>query len=388
MEGDLARSLAALLLLVVSLCIAGWQLHVDRNAWSPDGAIYLRLTMQNRGVDSETARTTTNQFMLKKLDEANASGQVAIDNSVRPLYADTPPLYYTNQFALFRNRPLYPFLAASIYPKFGPVALKYVSLIAYVAAVMVMFFLLLSITSILKATIGALVFATEPVVLSVAAMPLTDELALLFWTCAFGAILSYARKPAPMSRAMILISSLALTFTRPAFFLPLGAAIGAYLVLRRSSSAIVSLAPLGAAIFSAAAYFVYSTAVHGPSITTQLHWQYAWQQSVNGFGSQSGPVMWYVKSLALSAYRLILLAVPSLGGIIVVFLAAFGLRCTRTSSVALISLASAIAIAIAVFANPLDVERPVLLPLAPLVIVLAIVAFDHFFARENGVQRV
>jgi hypothetical protein len=52
----------------------------------------------------------------------------------------------------------------------------------------------------------------------------------------------------------------------------------------------------------------------------------------------------------------------------------------------LISLASAIAIAIAVFANPLDVERPVLLPLAPIAIVLAIVAFDRFFVREDAVR--
>lgn len=94
--------------------------------------------------------------------------------------------------------------------------------------------------------------------------------------------------------------------------------------------------------------------------------------------------MWYVKSLALSAYRLILLAVPGLGGVIVVFLAAFGLRYTRTSPLAVIPVASAIAIGIAVFANPLDVERPVLLPLAPLVIILAIVAIDHLSTRRDG----
>jgi len=175
-----------------------------------------------------------------------------------------------------------------------------------------------------------------------------------------------------------------LAFTRPAFFLPIGAAIGAYLVLRRSFSPAVSLAPLGAALVSAVAYFAYSAAVHGPSIITQLHWQYAWQRSINGFGSQSGPAMWYVKSLALSAYRLILLAVPGLGGVIVVFLAAFGLRYTRTSPLAVIPVASAIAIGIAVFANPLDVERPVLLPLAPLVIILAIVAIDHLSTRRDG----
>ncbi len=383
----MTRSLAAFIVFVVSLCIAGWQLHVDRDAWSPDGAVYLRMTMQHRGVDADTARRTTNQFMLKKLDEANASGQVSIDNSVRPLYSDTPPSYYTDQFALFRNRPLYPFVAALIYPKFGPDALKAVSLIAYVASVMVMFSLLASITSLLKATIGALVFATEPVVLSLAAMPLTDELALLFWTCAFGATVAYVRRPAPIAGAVLLLSSLALTFTRPAFFLPLGAAIGAYLVLRRSFSPAISLAPLGAAIVSVVAYFGYSAAVHGPSIMTQLYWQYAWQRSIDGFGSQSGPVLWYVKSLALSAYRLILLAVPSLGGVIVVFLAAFGLRYTPKSPLALISVASATAIAIAVFANPLDIERPVLLPMAPLVIVLAIVAIDHLSIRRDDASR-
>jgi hypothetical protein len=388
----MARSLAALFLFVVSVCIGAWQFHVNRDTWSPDGAIYLRMTMQDRGSDFEVARTATNQFMLQKLNALNAVAPASGSNDVRSLYADRPPQFYTDQFELFRNRPLYPFVAASIYPRFGPDALKVISIVAYVASVLAMFAVLLSMTSTLKATIGALVFATEPVVLNFAAMPLTDELALFFWTCALGAIFAYQRRPAPVALVVLLFASLALTFTRPAFFLPLGAAVGAYIVLRQSFAPARAAAPIAVALVATLAYFGYSAAVHGASISTQLHWQYAWQRSINGIGSQSSPAVWYLKTLALSAYRLILLAVPSLGGVILVLLAALGLRYTRTNGAATVAVAAALAISLAIFANPLDVERPVLLPLAPLVVVLAIIAFDRLSMRqledEPSVKRV
>ncbi|HEY3675342.1 MAG TPA: hypothetical protein VGK84_05075 [Candidatus Tumulicola sp.] len=379
----MTRVLSVVFLFVVSVCIAGWQLHLNHDVWTPDGAIYLRMTMQHRGMDAESARTATNQFMLDELTKASASTPGAGSSNDRALYAQTPPQYYTDQFELFRNRPLYPIVAATIYPRFGPYSLKIVSAIAYVATVMAMLAILLSMTSTVKALIGALVFATEPVVLSLAALPLTDELALFFWTCAFGAVLAYQRKPSAISGAVILFASIALTFTRPAFFLPLGAGIGAYFVLRRSAGALAAFAPLGAALVATIAYLGFSAAVHGASLTMQLHWQYAWQQSINGFGSQSSPAVWYVKSLALSVYRMVLLAVPNLGGVILVLFALFGLRYARTSGAALISVASAIAIALAIFANPLDIERPVLLPLAPIVVVLAIVGIDRLYVRER-----
>jgi 4-amino-4-deoxy-L-arabinose transferase-like glycosyltransferase len=375
------RLLSAVFLFVVTVCIAGWQLHLNHDVWTPDGAIYLRMTMQHRGMDSESARTATDAFVLDALTKASAVTPVC--PSDRAFYSPTPPQFYVDQFDLFRNRPLYPIVAATLYPHFGPFGLKIVSAVAYVAAVLAMFVVLLSMTSTLKALIGALVFATEPIVLGVAALPLTDELALFFWTCAFGAVLAYQRRPTTMSAVVILIASLALTFTRPAFFVPLGAAIGAYIVMRRSVRPLVALAPVIVTFIAGLAYFAYSASVHGASLATQLHWQYAWQRSINGFGSQNSPIVWYVKSLLVSAYRMILLAVPNLGGVIVVLLALVGLRYTRASNAVAISVASAIAIALAIFANPLDIERPVLLPLAPVVIVLAIVAVDKFMLRER-----
>jgi 4-amino-4-deoxy-L-arabinose transferase-like glycosyltransferase len=379
----MARLLSVIFIFVVSVCVAAWQLHLNHDVWTPDGAIYLRMTMQHRGMDADSARTATSQFVLGELNKASVSNPATGGAGDRALYGSTPPQYYVDQFGLFRNRPLYPIVAAAIYPKFGPFALKIVSAVAYVAAIMAILALLLSMTATWKALIGALVFATQPVVLGLAALPLTDELALFFWTCAFGAVLTYQRRPSTISGIAILLASLALTFTRPAFFLPLGAAIGAYIVMRRSVKPLVALAPLIATLIAGLAYFAYSAAVHGASLGTQLHWQYVWQQSINGSGSQSSPAVWYVKSLGLSAYRMILLAVPNLGGVIVVLLALLGLRYTRVSNAAAICVASAVAIALAIFANPLDIERPVLLPLAPVVIVLAIVAVDRFSLLER-----
>jgi 4-amino-4-deoxy-L-arabinose transferase-like glycosyltransferase len=380
-EQFVLRLLSAVFLFVVSVCIAAWQLHFNHDVWTPDGAIYLSMTMEHRGMDPASARAATSQFMLGELTKA--STVVPTTPADRELYSRTPPQYFARQFELFRNRPLYPIVAASLFPRFGPFSLKVVSAAAYVASSLTIFAILLSMTSTVKALVGALVFATEPVVLGLAALPLTDELALFFWTCAFGATLAYQRRPSWYAAAVIFLASIALSFTRPAFFVPLGAAIGAYFVMRRSIKPLVAFAPLVATVVSAIVFLCFNAAVHGAGVGTALHWQYAWQRSIGGFASQDSPAVWYIKSLAVSAYRVLLLAVPNLGGVIVALFALAGLRYARTSSTAVISIASAAAILLAVFANPLDIERPVLLPLAPIVIVLGIVGFNRLYERQS-----
>src|SRR5580692_10218387 len=127
----MARLLSVVFIFVVSVCVAAWQLHLNHDVWTPDGAIYLRMTMQHRGMDSDSARAATNQFMLDEMNKASAGNPASSNGSGdRALYAATPPQYYTDQFDLFRNRPLYPIVAATIYPRFGPYALKIVSAIA------------------------------------------------------------------------------------------------------------------------------------------------------------------------------------------------------------------------------------------------------------------
>lgn len=368
----------ACLVTLVATCIAAWHLHRDGNIWTPDGAIYLRMTTQDRGVLADSARKASNRFMLEKLDRSDPHANPS-------LYAEHPPQFYVDQFALFRNRPLYPLLSALVYPAFGPIALKLVSAIAYVLTVVVMFALLLLVTSPLMATLGALVFGTQPIVLNFAAIDATDELALFFWTCALGAIIAYQRRPSTLVLVGICLASIALTLTRPAFPLPIGAAVGAYGAMRRSFRTITAVAPLLAATPAALVYFAYTASVHGPGVAAQLHWLYAWQHSIHAFGAEHGPVAWYISALLIDAYQMAILAVPELGGIILVLLALLGARSYRDNGTARIAIVSVATISIMIFLSPVDdVEPHLLLPMAPLIVLLAVVGLERFRVRGRN----
>ena len=375
-----ARAAAGLVLLVAVL-VAGWHLHNKRDLWGADGAIYLRMAMQDRGIQADAARIAANRFMLDRLERSGAGADPYDSN--RSLYTEQPPKYYADLVAMFRNRPLYPLLASLLYPAFGPAALKIVSSVAYVLTVGVMFALMCSMTSVVRATLGALVFATEQSVLNLASAPLTDELALLFWTCTFGAIIVYQRRPAAPALVILCLASIALTLTRPAFFLPLGAAAGAYLAMRGRFRTTISAAPFAAALPAALVYFAYTARVGGPDVFSQLRWQYTFEQAIHGIGADHGPAVWYVSALLAAAYQAILFTVPSLGGVILLVLALFGARSYRRKGYVRIALVSVATISIALFVNPLQVERTVLLPMAPLIVLLAVAGLERFRASAR-----
>jgi hypothetical protein len=336
------------------------------------------MTMQDRGVPAESARQTVNRFMLERLDRGDPYANPS-------LYAEHPPRFYVEQFALFQNRPLYPLLSAFLYPAFGPAALKVVSAVAYVLTVVVLFALLLLMTSPVIAALGALVFGTEPIVLNFAAVDATDELALLFWACALGTIIAYQRKPSTLALIGICLASIALTLTRPAFPLPIGAAIGAYVAMRRSFRRTTALAPLVAATSAALVYFVYTASVHGPGVVAQLHWLYAWQHSIHGFGAGHGPILWYISALLRDAYEIIILAIPQLGGIILVVLALLGARSYRDNGPVRIAIVSAAVVSVMIFLSPVDDVGPhLLLPMAPLIVLLAVAGLERFRVRARS----
>lgn len=371
---------AAVLVLLVAVGIACWHLHNKRDLWGADGAIYLRMAMQDRGIPADAARIGANRFMLERLERRGAGADPYDSNG--SLYTEQAPKYYTDLVAMFGNRPLYPLLASLVYPAFGPAALKIVSAVAYVLTVGLVFALLCSLTSLARATIGALVFATEQIVLHVAAAPLTDELALLFWTCALAAVIAYQRRPAALALVILGLASIALTLTRPAFYLPLGAGAGAYLAMRGRFPTIVSAAPFAAALPAAFIYFGYTALVGGPNVVSQLRWQYTFEQAIHGPGAEYGPAVWYVVALLAAIYQAILFTVPSLGGIILVFFALLGMRSYRRDGSVRIALVAAATISIALFVNPLQVERTVLLPMAPLIVLLAVAGLERY--RASG----
>lgn len=361
---------AGAIVLIVSVFVAFWHLHHDRDVWSPDGAIYLRMTLQDRGVPADLAQKEVDRFMLAVLARGRTS---RADSS---LFLERTPSFYVEQVRMFASRPLYPLLCGFLYPAFGAMALKIVSAVAYVLTVVAMFAFLLLITSTVKAALGALLLGTEQVVLNFLAMPLTDEVALLFWTCAFGALIAYERRPTVVALIGIGLASIALALTRPAFILPLGAAAGAYYAMRRSYPALTAFAPIVAGLPAALLYFAYNAKAGGPSVLTQLHWQYTWQHATGGFAASHGPITWYLGALLMSGYQMVVAAVPELGGILLVVLAALGAQGYRENGGVRIAIFSIAVISVVVLVNPLGVERPLLLPMAPVIALLAVVALE------------
>ena len=52
---------AALLVVVIAIVIAAYRVHHDARRWDPDAAIYLRMTLQNRGLSEDAARAEAEQ---------------------------------------------------------------------------------------------------------------------------------------------------------------------------------------------------------------------------------------------------------------------------------------------------------------------------------------
>lgn len=135
------------IVLIGSVALAGYRLQHDRSLWDADGAIYLRMTLEDAGIKPLDAEKTVDAFMLTTSEAQNAQS--------RSFYGSYPPAYYRDQFSLFRTRPLYPALAGALRPQFGFQSLKIVSACSYVAAIMLMFAILTTIASPWIAAIGA-----------------------------------------------------------------------------------------------------------------------------------------------------------------------------------------------------------------------------------------
>jgi 4-amino-4-deoxy-L-arabinose transferase-like glycosyltransferase len=373
--------LAFALVLLASAVTATYRLRHDAQIWTSDSAIYLRMTLEDRGLSREQAKAEADRFMAATPEGRNPEA--------KDFYTPHPPAYYASQYELFRTRPLYPRLGAVLYGRFGPRGLQLISAVAYVAAGGVTFWLLTMLVPAWTAALGALAFATAPQVLAVAALPLTDELALLFWTAALGAMLLYLRSPRPAVLAAVLVAALLLTFTRPAAYLPFGAACGLLVIalrtprpgLRRTAYAL-----LAATAAAGVAFAAYSLAVHGPGLVAQLRWQYEWQNVVGGFAAGGSFARWYLAAVAAEVGLLLTVGVYKYAALLPLVLAGVGLRLARRDDAALLAGAAAGALA-AIAANPLELNRTVLLPLTPAVVILATVALDALFRAARGASR-
>ncbi len=391
--------LALAAVLLFTAVVGANRYHHDLQRWEPDAAIYLRMALEDRGLARDAARAEADRFIATTSEGRNPAS--------RGFYGPTPPDYYAKQFALFTTRPLFPYLGAVLYPRLGPHGLQAISAVAYVLATGAMFVVLLSVAPPWIAALGSIAFAVNPAVLDMASYGLTDELAVLFWIAALGAILAYARAPSAASArapaaasaasarapsaasaGLLLavgVASLALAFTRPAVYLPIGAALGALGaarfggVSRRAAFALVAVTAGIAVVF-----FAYAAAVHGPGLREQLAWQYDFARATGLAPQSQGFVAWYARTEVSAFVKAVLHEIFVNAGPVTIALAAIGLVLRRRTSLVAVLLGAACATVAALLANPLEFVRTVELPLAPVVTMLATVALAELVLRVRS----
>ncbi|MGZ3498792.1 MAG: hypothetical protein ACXWNK_09280 [Vulcanimicrobiaceae bacterium] len=290
------------------------------------------------------------------------------------LYSANPPAFFRNQRQLFSTRPLYPALA-SLLPLPAPVALKAVSAVSYVLVPALVFAIMLVVGPPWIAALGAVGIATVPLVYELAGLALTDELALLFWIATLGGLLAYLRRPSTLALAALILAAAGLTFARPAIYLALGAALGAFIGAMRSDGRRAAGTALIALLGVGIAFFAYSIAFHGPGIAAELRWGYDWQRTVHGQFTAHGFATWWMLSVANSLSKAPIVVYRNLGPFTII-LAGFGLLLGWRSIVAPVAVGGIAATLVAILANPFEfaLERTVTLPVSPIVVMLGTLA--------------
>ena len=369
-----SRVIALLAVAAVALTVASYRLHHDSALWDPDGFIYLRMSLQDRGATREEALRIANGYAL-------TTNQVS-DPESRGFYGESPPAYYRDQAALFVTRPLFPALGALLLPRLGPPALKVVSAAGYAGAAVLMYLLLLAFAPAWIAAIGAIALALTPNVQNLAALPLTDTLGLCFWIASLSALFWYLRAPSTAVLAVLVAATALLTFTRPAVYLPFGAALAVFLTAQRGSGL---RAAAGRAVLAIAAvgvvFAIYTALVHGPGLTTQLRWQYEWQVATHGRFANHGVAAWWALSVPAAFAQALVVDVYKNNALFAVALAFFGVFLAPRSLAVRVAAGAAAASLVAIVVNPLEVSRTVTVPLTPVLIVLATIALAALAQR-------
>lgn len=356
-----SRKYAALLLVfLVSIPLSAFRVHQAIPQWTNDGAIYLAMTLRDRGLPKSVAYARADEFML-----TTTQGR-----SHPEFYTGNPPRFIITQRDLFLNRPLYPLLA-SLIPVKATLALKLVSGLAYALIPPLIFIAVLTFTQPWVALIAAIGAAAIPSVYEHAGLALTDELALFLWVAAFCAMLAYARSPSVLLYGVSIAAMAALLLTRPAVPLIVGAAFGTAVAVRDVGKRIVPYALFGALAVLVAAFSGYTAAVHGATLNSELHANYEWQRTIHGQFTSHGFGAWR----ALVAVRAILLlpkVVFANVGMFSLVLAGIGIIVYRGSVLTAMALGAFLAAcATALLASPLDVERTVTMPVLPILVILA-----------------
>jgi len=103
--------------------------------YTPDSFIYAQMMLEDRHIPAAEATAMDRRFFAK---------QFAQNRLLLPLVGANPPQYFKNQFTLFVNRPLYPYLSSLLFSRLGFRAMPFVSSVVYVLVAFSLFWLLRS----------------------------------------------------------------------------------------------------------------------------------------------------------------------------------------------------------------------------------------------------
>ena len=345
---------------LVAIAVALVILQLRQPVFTPDGVVYARMMLADRGVSQARARDDVRAFYL--------TTPLARDSRYRPFLLDDNRGMFTRTAKPFASRVLYPWIAAAFFPWEQYYALPLVSAIAYVIATLLMYWMLLAFCTPVNSAIGAFLFAVSPVVRYLSGAALTDMLALCLLVAVFGAMIRYALHGGNAYLALALASEIGLSITRPLPYVPLGAALGlaAYafathrdpMLLRKA--AVLSIA----AVIAWGAYALAAALTHTPSLSSHLHWLYNaakthWLYGGTGTLSpteQHSFAAWYVHQLALAARGWVKSQVVEIYPAVALIASACGLYAGRKSPASWIFAGGVLACCLGIFANPIEPE--------------------------------
>ncbi|MFN2459846.1 MAG: hypothetical protein ABR591_04020 [Candidatus Velthaea sp.] len=359
------------LLVAVAACL--W-LHFDVLAhpvWADDGFYMLHVAAMESGMSPADATSFAENFYLhhtqaapqyQRFYEAPTGALLEFEHILGVRVGYTVPVA-----ALLRAR--------------GPQALLDVTAAAYVTATLAMYALALAFMRRPLAAGAAVVFASLPLVRAAAAEPLADMPALFWWILALAVLVRYVQTATRRSIFIFALASAALVLTRPAIYLPLGAAAGAAVAVRGMRRAIGDLLTAASAV--AGVFLIAQLLAHAASVGEHTAWNA--RRAAELGGPSLSVAQWYAAALRSDARFEILRTLTSPLVATATIGAAFGYarspsRGTVVMAAGLVGSAAAIAL------NPVawDLGRTFDLPNVPIVLVGASLAIAAA-ARRWGV---
>lgn len=361
--------------------------------WMPDGYAYAVRMLMDVGYPFSDAIHRAQQFYWQQPIAADPAQAQYFRGDQEPLYWD-----------VFKPRVLYPFIASLLYPYRGFYGMLDISAVAYVLASLTVYYLALQFAGALPSLAVTLGFMAFPMTVHLARYPQTDMLGLLFSTICIFALVRVAHGGGWTWPAAFGVSGLLLMFTRPAFYLLLGGAMGLWIGLRRGDAAArrASVICVVAAVLCTALYIWAALASGTPSFSYVIadardiffasqdpnaaHRSLLAEFKVVLRFSPDDPLpVWYAKMIVDLIFRELVRAVAWIFPVVGIF----GLLKLRRDRAFLALVLSALALCLVMPLDPisLDMNRVLEVPMLPILAVgvaSALTLFAKRFIRSEA----